>query len=195
MEMQGVKHRMRGLVLCLAAGTILMGTIACGPQPPAPSAKKPTQTAEGKPKAEPSSEAAVAKTKVFEAVDFQDVTGGRVEPQYNWAILFGQYAGFNLPVDDLKPGPYRVSIYGRNHKVAPVLMDIVEAGVADSSATALAEFAFELGDNTFSTVTKTIELPKGVSALRVRFINDTPPGAPEDRNANVRRVVLTPAGE
>ncbi|MCX8036787.1 MAG: hypothetical protein N3D11_06995 [Candidatus Sumerlaeia bacterium] len=181
-------------ILPLAAGTILMGAMACGPQPPATGVKKPGPTAEETPKAA-LSEPAVAKTKVFEAVDFQNVTGGRVEPQYKWAILFGQYAGFTLPVDDLKPGPYRVSIYAQNHKVAPVLMDIVEAGVADSSATALAEFAFELADNTFSTVTKTIELPKGVSALRVRFTNDTPVGAPEDRNAAVRRVVLTPAGE
>jgi len=128
--------------------------------------------------------------RVFEAAKFQDLTNGRFEPQYNWVILFTESSAFTLPVKEAGSGDYEMSIDALNGSPGPVILEVSDATEPKTSGSILATFTFAKDDNSMGTVTKRIRLREGIERLRVRFANDSPVGAPFDRNAAVQRVVL-----
>jgi hypothetical protein len=129
---------------------------------------------------------------VAEGGDFRDLLQARYEEKYNWIILMARSSSAIVPISELRPGKYEISVCAVNSKPAPILIRVNDADDPTTNGPSVAVFMFSTGDNSLSTETTTMELFRPVRRLRVNFINDLITGR-GDRNATIRRLVIRKA--
>jgi len=188
MRKRDERPRLRACCVLLAASMVLPWASGCD----STSRSIQASSAAGSARAGRSRQPAGAKSGSlpFDAAKFENLYGGKLEPEYNWVILMIQHAGFSIPVPDAPRGRYTMSIFALNFHPGPVELDVVDGDQPENPAATLARFRFAADNDTWSTETQIIRLREGVKSLRVRFTNDSPMDSPFDRNATIRHVRL-----